>query len=60
MTTTTTQTELTRVPDLDLNHLFDDQENPSELTIYAPRTDDITTHWLTSDIESAVPVDTMR
>lgn len=60
ITPTTRSAELTEFPDFDLEYLFDDQDDPTEVTIFSPGNDDITTHWLTIDVDSAVSIEAMR
>ena len=48
------------LPSARLVHRVDDAEAPTELTVYCLDASDLTTHWLTVNIEGAVPVDRMR
>lgn len=43
-------------PDTDLAHLVDDQDNPTEVTIFSPESDDPTTSWITIDIDATVSI----
>ncbi len=47
-------------PEFALDYMIDDKEAPSELTIFSPREPDITTHWITVDFDSAVPIQDVR
>ena len=44
---------------VELEYLLDDPGDPSELTIVATDAD-ITTHWITIDVESALSLEAMR
>jgi hypothetical protein len=44
-------------PEFELNCLYDDPSNPSELTIFSPET---MTEWMTVDRSSAVRLDRIR
>lgn len=56
----TSNEALTNYPDFDLNCLIDDETDPHEVTIFAPASTDITTHWITIDIDAAVALDDVR
>ncbi len=56
----TTNGELTDYPEFALNCLVDDETHPHEVTIFAPASTDITTHWITSNIDAAVSLDDVR
>lgn len=43
-------------PTFELDFMVDDEEDPTELTIFSPRGDDITTQWITVDLNTAVPI----
>lgn len=47
-------------PDFELTHLLDDADDPTELTIFLPSEDDVTTHWITVDFEHAIPIAAVR
>lgn len=47
-------------PVFDLECLFDEPVEPTEVTIFSPSGFDITSHWITIDMESAVPIEAMR
>lgn len=51
-----TTVELTATPGFGLYCRVDDPDDPAEVTVFAPDTDD-TTHWITVDADSAVPID---
>jgi hypothetical protein len=44
---------------VDLAWAVDDADHPTELTVYSDREDEITTHWLTVDLEHAVDLEEM-
>jgi hypothetical protein len=44
---------------VELEYLLDDPEDPRELTIVATDAD-VTTHWITIDVESARSLEAMR
>ncbi len=45
------------LPWFQLDALFDDHEDPQEVTIFSPDEAEITTHWITARIEDTVPLD---
>lgn len=47
-------------PEFELDYLVDDEVDPTELTVFSPIEDDITTHWITVDFESAIPIQAVR
>lgn len=49
--------ELPRFP---LEYLLDDAVEPTEVTVFRPGEDEITTHWITVGIDHAVPLDELR
>ena len=53
--------ELEELPRFDLSYLFDDQDEPTEVTVF-PESNayDISTNWITVTVESAVPLDEVR
>lgn len=49
------------LPVFDLDYLFDDRDHPTEVTVFpAEDTFDISTNWITIDIDHAVPLDRIR
>lgn len=52
--------DLCEAPTFELEHLVDDETDPSELTVFSPSTDTLTTEWLTVDRADAVPLDSVR
>lgn len=52
--------EPTDPPEFALDFLVDDEVEPSELTIFSPEGDDITTQWITVEIDAAVPIEAVR
>lgn len=50
--------ELDQFPTFELEYLVDEQQHPTELTIFPESTQfDIHTNWITVDIGSAIPLD---
>lgn len=47
-------------PQFELDFLVDDEVDPTELTVFSPADDDITTHWISIDFECAVPIEAVR
>ena len=53
--------ELDELPEFELSFLFDDQEDPTEVTIFHPGVDErCATRWLTVDDDVAIPLDEVR
>ncbi|QKY19721.1 hypothetical protein B4589_004745 [Halolamina sp. CBA1230] len=50
---------LASYPDFGLSCLYDDDENPSEVTVF-PGEEMSTTEWVTADVDSAVSLDELR
>lgn len=55
-----TSLALTDPPEFALAFLVDDEDDPTELTIFSPNEDDITTHWITVDYDTAIPIKAVR
>jgi len=53
-------TELHSTPEFELECLFDDPADPSELTIFSPEGGNIATEWVTADRSTARSLDRMR
>jgi len=53
MTANTSQNQATDLPSFDLVCAYDDEERPTEVTIYSSDTDEITTHWITIEKDYA-------
>jgi len=52
---------LTRLPEFDLAFLYDDEDDPTEVTIFpAGFEEDLETNWITIDCRHAVPLDRVR
>lgn len=53
--------ELEALPRFELSCLFDSEDDPTEVTVF-PESDnfDISTNWITADIEGAIPLDQIR
>ena len=56
----TQHTPLEELPQFDLEYLFDDDDNPTEVTIFADDPETLSTQWITVDREVAVPLDEVR
>jgi hypothetical protein len=52
--------ELRSTPEFELECLFDDPSDPSELTIYTPETERLATEWVTADRGIAESLDRVR
>ncbi|GAB7093063.1 hypothetical protein JCM30237_02150 [Halolamina litorea] len=46
-------------PDFGLSCLYDDEDDPSEVTVF-PGEEASTTEWVTADVENAVALDDVR
>lgn len=42
------------LPRFELDYGVDDRREPAEITVYDPSADDVTTRWLTADVEATV------
>jgi hypothetical protein len=42
------------------DYAVDDADNPTELTVFSDKDDELPTHWISVDIEHAVALDEMR
>lgn len=49
--------ELADAPVFDLECIYDDPENPTALTVFSPKAEELTTSWITVDRGSAVSLD---
>jgi hypothetical protein len=49
-----------RSDDHELRYLYDDAENPSEVTIFSPGSERFPTEWMTADRSTAVPLSDAR
>lgn len=47
-------------PDVELEWLYDDRTNPSELTIFSPGEQTLATEWITADRSVARSLDSIR
>lgn len=53
--------ELDELPAFDLSYLFDNADEPTEVTVFpASNTHDISTNWITVDTGTAVPLEQVR
>ena len=50
----------TTFPQFDLEYLFDDDENPSEVTIFSDDVDQLSTAWITADRADCWPLEDCR
>lgn len=53
-------THLEELPQFDLEYLFDDDESPTEVTVFADDPESLSTRWITVDREFAVPLEEVR
>lgn len=53
-----TADRLEELPEFDLRYLFDDGEDPSQVTVFSP--EDLQTTWMTVDSDAAVPLEEVR
>ena len=52
---------LEELPAFELTYLYDDDDNPTEVTVFLAGTDDgLATQWLTIDREHAVPLESVQ
>lgn len=51
---------LTNVPEFDIKYLYDDSENPSEVTVFTPEATATATEWITMDRAHTVPFSQIR
>ncbi len=52
---------LAAFPEFELAYLYDDDDEPSEVTVFPARfDDDLATNWITIDVGHAVPLDHVR
>jgi hypothetical protein len=54
------RSELEERPTFELECLYDDAVDPTELTIFAPEEEKLTTEWVTADRSAAVPLEEIR
>lgn len=52
--------EPTDPPAFELEFKVDDEDEPSELTIFSPHEGNTTTHWITVDFDTGVPIQAVR
>lgn len=53
-------THLEELPQFDLEYLFDDDDDPTEVTIFADDPESLSTQWITVDRSSAIPLEEVR
>lgn len=52
---------LAELPEFDLAFLYDDEDDPAEVTVFPARFgEDLATNWITIDFPHAVPLDRVR
>lgn len=51
---------LHELPDFDLEYLFDDDEDPTEVTVFVDNAADLSTNWITIDAGHAVALEEVR
>jgi len=53
--------ELEVLPRFELSYLFDSEDHPTEVTVFPESDDfDISTNWITVDVDGAIPLDKVR
>lgn len=52
--------DLSSRPEFELACLFDDMDDPAELTVFTPEGNATATEWITIEREGAVPLDEIR
>jgi hypothetical protein len=60
MTATPSAAGLRSAPEFELECLFDDLSNPSELTIFTPEDGKLATEWISADRTTARALDRVR
>jgi len=60
MAATPSTADLRSAPEFDLECLFDDPSDPSELTIFSPEDGKLSTEWITTDRTTARALDRVR
>jgi hypothetical protein len=53
-------THLEELPQFDLEYLFDDDDDPTEVTVFADDPESLSTQWITVDRSAAVPLEEVR
>lgn len=53
-------THLEELPQFDLEYLFDDDDSPTEVTVFADDPEALSTQWITVDRNCAVPLEEVR
>ena len=53
-------THLEELPEFELEYLFDDDESPTEVTVFADDPETLSTRWITIDRSFAVPLEEVR
>lgn len=48
---------LEELPQFDYDYLYDDEDDPSEVTIFADEVEELSTNWITIDERHAVPLE---
>ena len=59
-TTAADDATLHKLPTFDLEYLFDDDEDPSEVTVFVDNAADLSTNWITIDAAHTVPLEDVR
>mgnify|MGYP000474713802 CR=1 FL=1 len=60
MTATNPPAALRAAPEFELECLFDDPSDPSELTIFSPEGENLATEWVTADRSAAWSLERIR
>lgn len=50
-------TDVDKLPKFDLTYLTDDEEEPSEVTVFPKSDENFVSTWITIDIDHTVPLD---
>ena len=50
----------TRLPEFELSCLFDDMDDPAEVTVFYPVGERTVTEWITADLAATVGLDQVR
>jgi hypothetical protein len=54
------RTRLEELPEFELEYLFDDDDAPTEVTVFADDPETLSTRWITVDRDYAVPLEEVR
>jgi hypothetical protein len=51
---------LNEKPEFELECLYDDMDNPQEVTVFTPNGNETASEWITVDCDSAIPIPETR